>query len=127
MTADPTPVAHAASEEQPPAPPPSESPRGGLLWLLGGAALPAVPVPAAWFALANHGTRPTHPAAAPAAADDDEGDITPLVISVNTVFPKKTTLERILQQPGTVRPWAQVELYAKASGYLKSIQHLTTP
>jgi RND family efflux transporter MFP subunit len=46
----------------------------------------------------------------------------PNALSVHTVFPKRKTLERSLVQPGTIKPFAQVELFAKASGYLRAIQ-----
>jgi HlyD family secretion protein len=42
-------------------------------------------------------------------------------IPVNTVRPQKKTLVRTLEIPGSIRPWAQAELYARASGYLKTI------
>ncbi|MCI0463483.1 MAG: efflux RND transporter periplasmic adaptor subunit [Gemmataceae bacterium] len=48
-------------------------------------------------------------------------------IPVNTVRPRQKTLERILVLPGSIQPGAQAELYAKASGYLKSIQRAPTP
>ncbi|HXG08503.1 MAG TPA: efflux RND transporter periplasmic adaptor subunit [Gemmataceae bacterium] len=51
----------------------------------------------------------------------------PSAIPVNTVFPRKKTLVRTLDQPGSIEPYAQVELYAKASGYLKMVAHDLTP
>ena len=48
-------------------------------------------------------------------------------IHVNTVRPREKTLERTLAQPGSIKPWAQAELYAKTSGYLKTLQHAPTP
>jgi RND family efflux transporter MFP subunit len=48
-------------------------------------------------------------------------------IPVNTVRPHKKTLERTLVQPGSIKPWAQAELYAKVSGYLKTIQRAPSP
>jgi RND family efflux transporter MFP subunit len=48
-------------------------------------------------------------------------------IPVNTVRPRKKTLERTLVQPGSVQPAAEAELYAKVSGYLKFIQRAPTP
>lgn len=48
-------------------------------------------------------------------------------LSVRTVRPRRKTLERTLVQPGSIAPWAQAELYAKASGYLRTIQRETTP
>jgi RND family efflux transporter MFP subunit len=51
----------------------------------------------------------------------------PTAIPVNTVRPRRKTLERILEQPGSLTPAAQAELYAKASGYLRRIQRELTP
>jgi RND family efflux transporter MFP subunit len=48
-------------------------------------------------------------------------------IPVNTIRPRKKTLERTLVQPGSVQPAAEAELFAKASGYLKFIQRAPTP
>ena len=48
------------------------------------------------------------------------------VIPVNTIRPRRKTLVRTLEQPGTIRPWAQAELYAKASGYLQTIRRVPT-
>lgn len=48
-------------------------------------------------------------------------------LPVNTIRPRLKTLERTLMQPGSIKPWAQAELYAKASGYLKFIQRAPTP
>ncbi len=47
-------------------------------------------------------------------------------MSVNTVQPHRKTLQRTLEQPGSIRPWAQAEMYAKVSGYLKRIARETT-
>ncbi|GEM_PF-6375677 len=46
---------------------------------------------------------------------------------MNTVRPRRKTLVRTLEQIGTIRPWAQAELYAKASGYLQTIRRVPTP
>jgi RND family efflux transporter MFP subunit len=46
---------------------------------------------------------------------------------VSTVRPARTTLERSLTIPVSIKPAAQTELYAKAAGYLKSIQRELTP
>lgn len=43
-------------------------------------------------------------------------------IPVKTRKPMLKTVSRVLEQPGSVKPWAQAELYAKASGYLKAIK-----
>lgn len=48
-------------------------------------------------------------------------------IPVNTVFPHQKTLVLTLEQPGSIKPWAQAELYAKVSGNLKRIQRQLTP
>lgn len=48
-------------------------------------------------------------------------------IPVNTVFPQRKTLVLTLEQPGSIKPWAQAELYAKVSGNLKWIQRQPTP
>jgi HlyD family secretion protein len=55
----------------------------------------------------------------------DQGRVA--AIPVNTIRPRRKTLERTLEQPGSIQPWAQAELFAKASGYLMMIQHETTP
>jgi RND family efflux transporter MFP subunit len=47
-------------------------------------------------------------------------------IPVNTVRPRKKTLERVLVQPGSIQPAAEAELYAKTSGYLKHIRRAPT-
>lgn len=47
-------------------------------------------------------------------------------LSVNTVQPQRKTLKKTLEQPGSIRPWAQAEMYAKVSGYLKRIARETT-
>lgn len=127
LSSSPGPEVQApAVSDLPAAEPAPAAPRAGRVrWLVGGTLTLAVAAPALWFALASHGAPQTNRTVPYPAVDEDE--VKPLVLSVNTVFPRKTTLQRILQQPCTIRPWAQVELYAKASGYLKSIQHLTTP
>src|SRR5262245_29310103 len=48
-------------------------------------------------------------------------------IPVNTVRLILKTIVRTLEQPGTIRPWAQAELYARASGILQTIRHTATP
>jgi RND family efflux transporter MFP subunit len=48
-------------------------------------------------------------------------------LPVNTVRPAKKTLVRTYEQPGSVKPWAQTELYAKTSGYLRLIQRDLPP
>lgn len=47
-------------------------------------------------------------------------------IPVNTVRPRRKLLQRTLEQPGSIQPLAQAELFAKASGYLASIQRIPT-
>jgi RND family efflux transporter MFP subunit len=48
------------------------------------------------------------------------------VLAVTTVLPKKQTLLRTVEQPGSILPFAQAELYAKTSGYLRSIRREVT-
>jgi HlyD family secretion protein len=48
-------------------------------------------------------------------------------LSVNTVIPQRKTLLRTLEQPGSIEPSAQAELYAKVSGYLKRIARDPAP
>lgn len=48
-------------------------------------------------------------------------------IPVNTVKPKMKTLVRTLYQPGSIKPWAQAELFAKTSGYLRQIARERLP
>jgi HlyD family secretion protein len=62
-----------------------------------------------------------------APATGDEPRPTAKVLAVNTVHPRRKTLVRNLEQPGSVLPEAQAELYAKASGYLKAIRREITP
>lgn len=59
------------------------------------------------------------------ANSDDTFEETP--IAVKTIHPQKKTLVRTLTLPGTVRPFAQAELYAKVSGYLGLICREQTP
>jgi RND family efflux transporter MFP subunit len=49
------------------------------------------------------------------------------VIPVNVVSPKRQTLVRTFEQPGSVEPWAKAELLAKFPGYLKWIARDLTP
>jgi HlyD family secretion protein len=44
------------------------------------------------------------------------GDLPPA--SVNAVRPERKSLLRVVEQPGTVRPYEETELYAKVSGYI---------
>jgi HlyD family secretion protein len=62
-----------------------------------------------------------HQAHASAAAEADAGPAQGGVLSVNTVLPQRKMLLRTFEQPGSIRPWAQAELYAKTSGYLKHL------
>lgn len=48
-------------------------------------------------------------------------------LAVTTVRPKQQTLVRTVEQPGSILPFAQVELYAKTSGYLRSIRREVSP
>lgn len=48
-------------------------------------------------------------------------------IPVNTVLPHKKTLVRTLEQPGSIEPFAKVELYSRASGYLKLVARDPNP
>jgi len=43
------------------------------------------------------------------------------VLPVNSVLPQRKLLRRTLEQPGSIRPLAQAELFAKTTGYLKHI------
>jgi RND family efflux transporter MFP subunit len=63
-----------------------------------------------------------------ALSHDPDGEPTPkaAVLAVNTVSPKRLTLVRTLEQPGSILPYAEVELYAKASGYLMAIRRELT-
>lgn len=63
----------------------------------------------------------------PADAGRAAGNDPATALSVNTVRPERKTLVRIFQQPGSVEPWAEAELHAKVSGYLKSIAREVTP
>lgn len=68
-----------------------------------------------------------HPANVSAKGHDEPTVDERIAIPVNIVRPQRKTLERTLEQPGTIKPWAQAELYAKASGYLETIHRHTTP
>jgi RND family efflux transporter MFP subunit len=48
------------------------------------------------------------------------------VLPVTTIFPKRHTLVRKLEQPGSILPNAQAELYAKTSGYLRALRRELT-
>src|SRR5262249_27367053 len=48
-------------------------------------------------------------------------------LTVEVISPSRTKLARTFEQAGTVRPFAQVELYAKASGYLTYIRREVDP
>jgi len=54
-------------------------------------------------------------------ADEIEPTLAAGELPVNSVLPRRKLLLRTLEQPGSIRPWAQAELYAKTSGYLKHI------
>jgi RND family efflux transporter MFP subunit len=95
-----------------------------LLWLGGAAAV--LVVTGAALALALKGGAVLRASNGSAAVKKPEGNGS-AGVSVNTVRPQKKTLERTLVQPGSIEPWAQAELFAKASGYLKSIQRAATP
>jgi RND family efflux transporter MFP subunit len=43
------------------------------------------------------------------------------VLPVSIVHPQRKVLLRTLDQPGTIKPWAEAELYARVPGYLRWI------
>jgi HlyD family secretion protein len=95
-----------------------------LAWLVFSLVLVSAGLSVAWYGFGQPG------AAAMSLSSfdhEEEEGAKPGSISVNTVRPVRKTLQRVLTQPGTVRPEAQAELYAKTSGYLKSIQRDPTP
>lgn len=96
-----------------------------VLWL-GGAAVLVVCAVACFFALGGGFVLHASSAGSIGAAEGSPGSAVE-GIPVNTVRPQRKMLERVLLQPGSIRPGAQAELYAKTSGYLKSIQRDPTP
>lgn len=58
---------------------------------------------------------------------DREPRLKAAVIPVNTVTPARTTLVRTLEQPGSILPEAEAELYAKTSGYLRLLRREVSP
>src|SRR5262245_16334106 len=62
------------------------------------------------------------------AAASNTRESTSAGLPVNTISPTVKTLVRTVEQPGTIRPQAQGERYAKTSGYVRYIQRdLTAP
>ncbi len=100
--------------------------RRGLVWVgvgiavlgLGGLALLWAPGP-----LRSDPAHAGSGASASAPATNDEAT----AISVNSIRPHRKTLVRTLEQPGSLEPWAEAELHAKASGYLKWVAREYTP
>lgn len=82
----------------------------GLVVLLGGIALTAA------APLFEH--EPT---------GDDQTKTTKNAIPVTTVKPRKKTLERFFDQPGTLEPGSRAEVYAKVAGYLRRIYPAPIP
>lgn len=128
----PTPEANSALPPGTNAPIVSASPRGSiyaprlrrLAWLVFSLVLMIVALGAAWYGLGE----PSLSVPSMSSFDfEEEAEVQPGGISVNTVRPQRKTLKRVLVQPATVRPYAQAELYAKTSGYLRSIQRDPTP
>lgn len=95
---------------------------GWRVWLGLGVALAVVGGLAAGFRTGLLGGN--GPSARAAAADTAAETV---AIPVNTVLPKRQTLVRTFEQPGSIEPWAQAEMLAKTSGYLKWIARDMTP
>jgi RND family efflux transporter MFP subunit len=55
-------------------------------------------------------------------AQTTPGESAPKPISVEVVTPQRRDLVRQSRLPGTLRPWEETQLYAKASGYLREIR-----
>lgn len=72
----------------------------------------------------GHSTAVAHPSARPSPGDEPAKNE---ALPVTTVHPQRKTLERTIEQPGTIVPWAQAELYAKASGYVKLLGADSSP
>ena len=106
--------------------PPRRRGSRGLLWLGTGVAGLGLIAAAVFFLYGPASARNGSGVLAGAARASSEGDGAG-VIPVNTVRPRKKTLERTLEKPGTIKPWARVELYAKVSGYLRTICRAPTP
>lgn len=62
----------------------------------------------------------THAASSSTSAPHD-------AMSVTAVRPERKTLVRTMVQPGTIEPWSEAELYARASGYVQLIQFEGSP
>ncbi|MBL8799328.1 MAG: efflux RND transporter periplasmic adaptor subunit [Planctomycetia bacterium] len=71
------------------------------------------------------GAHPSQSAAERGAQMRNYHDPDGQALSVNTVMPQRKTLVKSLEQPGSLRPWAQAELYAKVSGYIKRLARET--
>src|SRR5262249_40510805 len=99
-------------------------------WLLGaGLAVVVAAVCVTWL-LQKPGRRGASQVQAQStlSRDEDTDDPEePIAFSVNTIVPHKKTLVPTLEQPGSIKPWAQAELYAKISGYLKHIAREPVP
>src|SRR5262249_12618409 len=96
--------------------------RRWLAWSCLGIAI--VALAAAVYGLAPHGGAGTRPAQAQPSVSwptdhNEEEEAPPL--AVNTIVPHRKTLVRTLEQPGSIKPWAEAELHAKTSGYLKRL------
>ncbi|MCC6419885.1 MAG: efflux RND transporter periplasmic adaptor subunit [Gemmataceae bacterium] len=113
----PNPVPEGAS---PALAPQSAAGRGRSGWIMGSVLTLAAGAGIA-FALRVGGSSPPGPAEPPLSTSQG------VAIPVKTVFPIRKTLVRSVELPGSLRPWAQAELYAKVSGYLKSVQHEVEP
>lgn len=74
----------------------------------------------AWFAA--HSLMAGHPSESDSTSHADESGSDVGEIPVKTQKPQTKTLVRSVELPGTIRPMAQAELYAKVPGYLKCIQ-----
>ncbi len=100
--------------------------RGRIKLLLGGIAGVALCVAVIAFILGTAAPR-VPPTVQETAHQDGTISEYDAAIPVNTVFPTQKTLVLTLEQPGSIKPWAQAELYAKVSGNLKWIQRQPTP
>jgi RND family efflux transporter MFP subunit len=97
-----------------------------LVWLAAAVAILLLAGAGVWLLLYLAGGLAT-PGQAANETDDWPSEEEVAVVTVNTIRPHRKDLVRTLEQPGSIRPWAQAELYAKASGNLKSIRRELTP
>ncbi len=94
------------------------------IWLGASVLTLAAGVAGVWFANFDDGTRtehvdvrkPSHHHEPDEESSSEEGRI-----SVVTVQPTLSTVERVVMQPGSVQAYEVVQVYAKASGFLKSL------